>query len=141
MSTSPRQAAAKRATARPTARPAKPAIQPAPKPEPKPAKSAKPAAKLAAKPAAKPATPDAPPTARAPKEKLVRDGFTFPQAEYAALAAMKKRALTLGGEPKKSEIVRAALARLAAAPDAEFMAALAAVPRIKTGRKKKEKTA
>jgi hypothetical protein len=97
------------------------------------------AAPKAAPPAAgQAAAPSAPRPAR---EKLVRDGFTFPANEYERIGAMKKRALALGGDAKKSEIVRAALNQLATLANAEFMVALAAVPRIKTGRKKKDKAA
>ncbi len=68
------------------------------------------------------------------KSKLVRDSFTIPKDEYAAIDALKARALPLGVAIKKSELLRAGLMALAAMSDAKFKAALAAVPTLKTGR-------
>ncbi|NMG28176.1 hypothetical protein [Aromatoleum evansii] len=68
------------------------------------------------------------------KPKLVRDSFTFPEADHARLGELKQRALKSGREIKKSELLRAGLAVLVAMPDAAFLAALDGVERIKTGR-------
>jgi hypothetical protein len=68
------------------------------------------------------------------KIKVVRDSFTIPKTEYAQIADMKKRAMALGKEAKKSELIRAGLALLAATSDAAFSKALASVPTLKTGR-------
>ena len=68
------------------------------------------------------------------KVKVVRDSFTIPKAEYAQIAAMKKRAMELGLEVKKSELLRAGLALLAATSEAAFRKALGNVPTLKTGR-------
>ncbi len=68
------------------------------------------------------------------KSKLVRDSFTIPKNEYAAIDALKARALTLGVAIKKSELLRAGLMQLNALGEAELKAALAAVPTLKTGR-------
>lgn len=68
------------------------------------------------------------------KPKLVRDSFTIPKAEYAAIEALKGRALTLGVAVKKSELLRAGLMLLQPLSDARFKAAIALVPTIKTGR-------
>jgi hypothetical protein len=103
----------KAATPSPTAAPAKSA----------PAKSA---------PAETAAAPDAKP----PKRKLVRDSFTIPRDEYAAIDALKLRAAKLGHIAKKSELLRAGLKLLTAASDAALLRALVAVPSIKTGRPK-----
>lgn len=73
-------------------------------------------------------------TEKLKKRKLVRDSFTMPEAEYAAIAAIKKRCLKSGAAVKKSEILRAAIAMLAATSDAELLAAIRAVEVIKTGR-------
>lgn len=70
------------------------------------------------------------------KIKLVRDSFTIPKAEYAVLDALKLRGVTLGRSVKKSELLRAGIATLAALSDAAFVAVLKAVPAIKTGRPK-----
>lgn len=68
------------------------------------------------------------------KIKVVRDSFTIPKAEYAQIAVLKKRAMDLGQAVKKSELIRAGLLLLAAAPDASLRKALARVPTLKTGR-------
>ncbi|NMG56242.1 hypothetical protein GPA23_16635 [Aromatoleum aromaticum] len=68
------------------------------------------------------------------KPKLVRDSFTFPERDHARLGELKQRALKGGREIKKSELLRAGLAALAAMPDAAFHAAVDGVERIKTGR-------
>lgn len=68
------------------------------------------------------------------KAKLVRDSFTIPKSEYAALEQLKVRALGCGVAIKKSELLRAGLMALTALPDAGFKNALAAVPTLKTGR-------
>jgi len=68
------------------------------------------------------------------KPALVRDSFTFPEADYGLIAAIKERALKSGRAVKKSEVLRAGLAVLAALPEAQLEAALDRVERIKTGR-------
>lgn len=85
-------------------------------------------------PAPAPAPAAAAPAPEKKREKLVRDSFTLPKGEYAALAALKKRAEGLARPAKKSEVVRAGIALLTALDDAALLAALAAVPAIKTGR-------
>ena len=72
--------------------------------------------------------------AKPEKLKVVRDSFTIPKTEYAQIAALKKRALSLGIEIKKSELIRAGLAQLTAASDAALRKALGNVPTLKTGR-------
>lgn len=85
-------------------------------------------AQAASAPAEKPAKPR--------KPKLVRDGFTMPKDEYAAIDALKQRAATLARPAKKSELLRAGLKLLVGLDDAALLAALEAVPAIKTGRPK-----
>ncbi|MDY0328884.1 MAG: hypothetical protein RBR52_00125 [Thiomonas sp.] len=74
-----------------------------------------------------------------PKIKLVRDSFTIPRAEYEALGALKDRLVKLARPAKKSELLRAGIAVLTTLNDAALLAALDAVPAIKTGRPKKTK--
>jgi hypothetical protein len=95
----------------------------------KPAKTAK--AVVVAKPTATPAkrAPD-------PKQKLVRDSFTMPKAEYAVVEQLKRRAMSLERPAKKSELLRAGIKALSALSDTALLAALQAVPTIKTGRPK-----
>jgi len=108
-------------TARKAAKPAAAARKAAP------AKKAPPTAKT--KPVA------AAPKAEKPKKpKLVRDSFTIPKIEYKVLQDSKDRAAALGRPVKKSEVLRAGLKALAGMSDAAFVAALGAVPALKTGR-------
>ena len=67
-----------------------------------------------------------------PKQKLVRDTFTFPKTEYAVLRELKQRAAQLARPSKKSEILRAGLGVLNAMSDTAFVAAQAAVPSLKS---------
>ena len=92
-------------------------------PVPSPAKAAKPVTVKTDKKKDKPE-----------KVKVVRDSFTIPKTEYAQIAAMKKRAMDLGLEAKKSELIRAGLALLGNTTDAAFRKALGNVPTLKTGR-------
>ena len=103
-----------------------PVPAPAGKDLPKPAKAASAAKKIAA-----PAKP-----LLAPKPKLVRDSFTMPKAEYAVIEQLKRRATALARPTKKSELLRAGVKALNALSDAALLAALQAVPTIKTGRPK-----
>lgn len=90
------------------------------------AKPVKAAAKPAAAPKAKPA--------KIKKPKMVRDSFTMPKAEFAVIDALKTRASNLKKSVKKTELIRAGIKALAAMSDAAFVAAVAAVPNLKTGR-------
>ena len=109
-------------------------------------KAAKPAVKAAVKPLVKTAVktvskPVTPPktdkTGKDKKPKLVRDSFTIPKAEYTVLEELKQRTGKLLATAKKSELIRAGIKALAAMSDAAFLAALKAVPAIKTGRPQK----
>lgn len=68
------------------------------------------------------------------KPKLVRDSFTIPKTEFAAIDQLKTRAIALGSSVKKSELLRAGLMVLRGLNDAAYKVALAAVPTLKTGR-------
>lgn len=76
--------------------------------------------------------------AKPKKPKLVRDSFTIPKTEYAALDTLKLRAAKLAHPVKKSELLRAGIMALGAMADAALLTALRAVPPIKTGRPKKD---
>ena len=75
------------------------------------------------------------------KPKLVRDSFTIPKTEFAAIETLKTRAIGLGTSVKKSELIRAGLMALQTLSDAAYKAALAAVPTLKTGRPVSDKPA
>ena len=77
-------------------------------------------------------------SAKPRKIKLIRDSYAMPEAEYAQIAQLKQRLLELGETVKKSELLRAGLAQLAALDDAALLAAMAGVERIKTGRPAKK---
>jgi hypothetical protein len=128
MSVAKKSAAATKTTAKAKPRaPAKPAVKAAAKPA---AKAAEPVAKA---PASQPA-PKAVKVEKAKKPKLVRDSFTIPKPEYMVLEDLKQRAAKLARPVKKSELLRAGIKALAAMPDVGFLAAVQAVPAIKTGR-------
>ena len=87
------------------------------------------------KKAAKAGKPEkAPKLAKPKKIKLVRDSYAMPENEYAAIGTLKKRLAALGNEFKKSELLRGGVAALAALNDAELLAAMGRVHKIKTGR-------
>jgi hypothetical protein len=77
-------------------------------------------------------------SAKPKRPKLVRDSFTIPKSEYAALQELKERALTVGHHAKKSELLRAGIKTLSAMTDKALLASLAAVPAMKTGRPAKD---
>ena len=72
--------------------------------------------------------------AKATKIKMVRDSFTMPEFEYELIAAVKKRYVAKGFAVRKSEVLRAAIIGFAALSDSSAIAALRALPIIKTGR-------
>lgn len=121
-------APARTATRQATATARKVAAKPVPRTT---SKAAKPTAKSPAKAQPKVA---APVTEKPRKPKLVRDSFTIPKNEYAAIDALKQRAAQAGHTAKKSELLRAGLMVLGAMTAPAFLAALQAVPPIKTGR-------
>ena len=82
----------------------------------------------------KPAKPVVVKPAKAKKVKLVRDSYAMPDNEYAQIGGLKKRLASLGKEVKKSELLRAGIAALAAFNDAELQALMGRIERIKTGR-------
>lgn len=124
-----------------TTTPATQEATPTPKPATKSARKSAPAVSVRAVPAKKKAKPVKPvkpaAVAEAVKEKkpkLVRDSFTMPKLEFAAIDTMKLRAAKLAVPVKKTELIRAGIKALAAMPDADFLAAINAVPNLKTGR-------
>ncbi|BCG01737.1 hypothetical protein PPGU19_063050 (plasmid) [Paraburkholderia sp. PGU19] len=67
-------------------------------------------------------------------EKVMRDTFTMPRADYEKIAVLKQRCLDAGVAVKKSELVRAGLLLLESEPTKRLLAALKAVEPVKTGR-------
>ena len=73
--------------------------------------------------------------------KLVRDSFTIPKREYTLLQQLKERAAALQRPARKSEVLRAGIGALSAMTDEAFLAVLASVPSLKTGRPKQRSAA
>jgi hypothetical protein len=71
------------------------------------------------------------------KPKLVRHAFSMPEVEYAQITTLKKRIALLGGNVKRSELLRAGLALLAVLDNVELTDVMSRVERIKTGRPSK----
>ena len=81
-----------------------------------------------------PAAPAADKVKSPKKPKLVRDSFTMPKDEYAAIDLLKQRATGLKRHAKKSELIRAGIMALTAMDDKQLAAVMAQVPALKTGR-------
>lgn len=113
-----------KAAADPLAPPAKAKTSPAKAPQTKVADKKKSAAPAKA--------------AKEKKIKVVRDSFTLPKTELMQISEMKKRAMAMGVEVKKSELIRAGLLALTDMADTAFKKAMANVPTIKTGRPAKD---
>lgn len=103
----------------------------------KPLPVKKPLVKAATPPTKKPEKAQKTAVVKIKKAKLVRDSFTMPKTEYAVIDELKTRASKLGHPVKKSELLRAAIKQIAALSDTALIAAMSAVPPIKTGRPRK----
>jgi hypothetical protein len=79
----------------------------------------------------------APKAEKPKKQKMVRDSFTMPQAEYARIAELKARCLKAGLGIKKSEVLRAALEVMSKLSDKQLLNAFNKLEIIKTGRPSK----
>ena len=113
----------------------KPVVKPAPRLTPKPAAKAAASDKVAPKTTVVRAETK---VEKVKKAKLVRDSLTMPKAEYEVLESLKLRAIKLGYPIKKTELIRAGIKSIAAMSDGAFLAAIKAVPSLKTGRPNKE---
>lgn len=113
---------------------AAPIAKPAKVPAPAKAKPAVHAAKTAE--TVKPAAPEKAPKPKEAKKKnkVVRDSFTMPEADYAKLAALKARCVSAGVAVKKSELLRAGLQVLETLPAKKLLAIIAGIENVKTGR-------
>ena len=74
---------------------------------------------------------------KARKVKLVRHSISMPDSEYAQIAVLKKRIADFGGKARRSELMRAGIAALAAMNNVELTAIMAGIERIRPGRPKK----
>ncbi len=69
---------------------------------------------------------------------MVRVSFIIPKTEYSQIADLKKRALALGLETRKSEPIRAGLLLLTNSSDLALRKVLGKIPTLKTGRPGKD---
>jgi len=72
--------------------------------------------------------------ARIRKPKLIRHKVTMPEIEYDQIAILKKRIASLGGNVKRSELMRGGLSLLADLGDAELALVMTAFGRLKSKR-------
>ena len=72
------------------------------------------------------------------KPKLIRDSFTMPEAEYAALGEVKKACLKAGFEVKKSELLRIGVALVRKMALAVLKQKVGALSPLKPGRPPKQ---
>jgi hypothetical protein len=69
--------------------------------------------------------------------RVVRDGFTMPEDDFALIAALKLRAMKAQRETKKSELLRAGLHVLMALDEATLVRELSRLRPLKVGRPKR----
>ena len=95
------------------------------------------AQKSALKPLAK--TTRKPKAEKKYKDKLIRDSFTMPEAEYVVLAQLKQSCIDAGFKIKKSELLRIGISQLARMGSRKLKTAQAKLTPVKAGRPKKNK--
>lgn len=66
--------------------------------------------------------------------RVIRDSFSLPANDYALISTLRERGLKSGVHATKSELVRAGLRVLLELKEAEFLAALEKIEKVKTGR-------
>lgn len=113
--------------------------------------AAKTAKALPAKPAGRKSPPVArksqstPVSAKSPdkekpkKPRLVRDSFTMPENEHAALGEVKKACLKAGFAVKKSELLRVGVALVKQMEVGRLKIVIDSLPQLKAGRPKESK--
>ncbi len=71
------------------------------------------------------------------KSKVIRDAFTMPQSDHEYLKILRKKALNLGIDINKSELVRAGIKLLNDLSDNDFIKRCQQIERLKPGRTEK----
>lgn len=71
---------------------------------------------------------------KSPKNKVIRDTFSFPERDYRKISELKKTCLDQGVHVKKSEVLRAGLYLLSQLSVDELKQAVEKVEKIQTGR-------
>lgn len=84
--------------------------------------------------AGEPQNTDIPDTPAVEHQRVIRDSFSLPASDYAIISALRDRALKAGVQANKSELVRAGLRVLQEMKEADFLAAIQRIEKIKTGR-------
>ena len=74
-------------------------------------------------------------------EKVIRDTFSMPGAEYDVIAKVKDRCLEKKVVVNKSQVVRAGLALLEAVSDRELLDVISRLTKVKAGRPAARKAA
>jgi hypothetical protein len=74
-------------------------------------------------------------------EKVIRDTFSMPSAEYDVIARVKERCLEQKVVVNKSQVVRAGLALLEGASDRELLEVINRLTKVKAGRPAARKAA
>lgn len=72
------------------------------------------------------------------KQKLIRDSFTMPAADFSLIDQLKERALGFKRPAKKSELLRAGLQALSKLSDARLKTMLEGLTPLKAGRPRKD---
>lgn len=67
-------------------------------------------------------------------DKVIRDSFTMPEADYRLIDPLKMRCMKAGIGANKSELLRAGLHALTQMPDRELANFLGRLERVKPGR-------
>ncbi len=67
-------------------------------------------------------------------QKVIRDSFTLPSADYELIAAIRQRCLKSAVNATKSEVIRAGLHILQSLSDEELVQAIERLEKVKTGR-------
>jgi hypothetical protein len=74
-----------------------------------------------------------PPPPAAP-ERVIRDSFTLPAADYQLIGELRTRCLRLATNATKSELIRAGLHALQQMPNDELLKLIQNLPKVKIGR-------
>ncbi len=67
-------------------------------------------------------------------ERVIRDSFTLPSADYKLIGELRARCLRSATNATKSQIIRAGLHALEQMPTDELLKLISSLPKVKTGR-------
>lgn len=67
-------------------------------------------------------------------ERVIRDSFTLPAADYQLIGELRTRCLRLATNATKSELIRAGLHALQQMPNEELLKLIQNLPKVKIGR-------